>query len=90
MRARSMLRQPCNVRFIASELKQRAGTLGVDGFIQKRLNIGTQAPINIWCITTIDRKVVTAKRLKRTISDRDVLSLGLVSELGTSTDAPVN
>lgn len=45
---------------------------------------------NIWCITTIDRKVVTAKRLKRTISDRDVLSLGLVSELGTSTDAPVN
>ncbi|HAP9537654.1 hypothetical protein JCP65_04100 [Enterococcus faecium] len=44
MRARSMLRQPCNVRFIASELKQRAGTLGVDGFIQKRLNIGTQAP----------------------------------------------
>lgn len=45
---------------------------------------------NIWCITTIDRKVVTAKRLKRTISDRDVLSLGLVSELETSTDAPVN
>ncbi|WP_261986227.1 hypothetical protein [Enterococcus faecium] len=39
-----MPRQPCKVRFLASDLKQRAGTLGVDGFIQKRLNIGTQAP----------------------------------------------